>query len=87
MCRKSLTIILNIFNSLALIAAAVGLLFGIVKYLNILYYFYVFSVSYIDIILFMWYHKDDRRSGRLIEYAKHKLSHVAAKRNVYIAVI
>ena len=33
MYRKSLTIILNIFNSLALIAAAVGLLFGIVKYL------------------------------------------------------
>ncbi len=33
MFRKTLTIILNIFNAIAFISAAVGLLFGIVKYL------------------------------------------------------
>ena len=33
MCRKTLKIISNIFNAIALMAAAFGLLFGIVKYL------------------------------------------------------
>ena len=36
MCRKTLTIILNIFNFLVLISAAVGLIFGIVKYLMLI---------------------------------------------------
>lgn len=33
MFRKTLTIVLNIFNAIALLSAAFGLLFGIVKYL------------------------------------------------------
>lgn len=33
MFRKSLTIILNIFNILVLLSAVVGMIFGIVKYL------------------------------------------------------
>lgn len=36
MCKKTLRIILNIFNILVLLSAVVGMIFGIVKYLMLI---------------------------------------------------